>query len=100
MDLFDKYTADETLTAVEYECGEEGLGLFETYGQDLDTVRKIAETDPKRVWTLIDADDGSTIWVNGFWRVNRILYAITNERGEEHEQFTCLDSEEDNSDDE
>lgn len=93
MDLFDKYTADETLVAVEYECGDEGLGLFETYGQDLDTVRKVAEMDPRRVWTLMDADDGSTIWVNGFWRVNRILYAVTNEQGEEHEQFTCLNGE-------
>lgn len=91
MDLFDKYTPDTSIEPVVYECGEERLGLFETYGQDLDIVRNIAKTDPRRVWTLMDADDGSTIWVNGFWRVNRILYAITNERGEENEQFTCVD---------
>lgn len=99
MDLFDKYTADETLTAVEYDCGETGHGLFETYGADVEIVRKVAETDPRRVWTLMDGDDGSTIWVNGFWRVNRILYAITNEHGEENEQFTCFDNDEFNDED-
>lgn len=93
MDLFDKYTPDTNFKAVEYDCGETGHGLFETYGQDLETVRKIAETDPRRVWTLMDGEDDSTIWVNGFWRVNRILYAITNERGEESESFNCVDSD-------
>lgn len=91
MDLFDKYTPDTSIEPVVYECGEEGLGLFETYGQDLDIVRNIAEIEPRRVWTLIDGDDGSTIWVNGFWRVNRILYAVTREHGEENEQFICID---------
>lgn len=94
MDLFDKYTPDTNLVAVEYDAGETGLGLFETYGDDLKTVQHVAQNDPRRVWTLVDGDDGSTVWLNGFWRVNRILYAVTNERGEEHEQFTCLDESE------
>lgn len=93
IDLFDKYTPDTNLEAVEYECGETGLGLFETYGHDLKTVQSVAKTEPRRVWTLVDGDDGSTVWLNGYWNVNRILYAITNECGEENEQFTCVDCE-------
>ena len=91
IDLFDKYTADTSIPAVEYDCGEEGLGLFETYGQDLDTVLAIAATSPRRVWTLVDTDFGGTAWVNGYRLVNRILHAVTMEDGQPNETFEVLE---------
>jgi hypothetical protein len=92
LDLFDVYEPDTTLTAVEYDC-DEGSGLFETYGADLDTVRRIAETSPRRVWTLVDTDFGGTAWINGYHLVNRILYAVTATDGQPDETFECLPDE-------
>lgn len=91
VDLFDVYTPDESLKAYEYDAGESGLGLFETYGRDLKTVLKVANQTPRRVWTLVDGDDGETVWLNGYWVVNRILYAITNEEGNPDETYTVLE---------
>lgn len=49
--------------------------LFETYGKDLDFVRK---QDPDAVWTLVDSeDDDSLMIIEGFHRVNRIGYFVT-----------------------
>lgn len=58
--------------------GEDGVGvMFETYGEELDYVRSIAESDPKCVWTYVDGDDGSTLVINGYHLVNRIGYFVT-----------------------
>lgn len=89
LDLFDAYEASTELTAVEYD-GDSDLGLFETYGKDLETILSVAKKHPRRVWTLIDIEDGATAWVNGYRVVNRILYAVTREDGQEHESFVCL----------
>ena len=91
IDLFDKYTADDSIDCVEYS--ETGLGLFETYGQDLDTVLAIAATNPRKVWTLVDTDFGGTQWVNGYRLVNRILYAVTIEDGQPNETFEVLEDD-------
>lgn len=99
LDLFDVYEPDTTLTAVEYDGGED-LGLFETYGQDLATVRRIAEIAPARVWTLVDNDNGGTTWLNGYHYVDRILYAVTATDGQPDETFTCLTDDEETDDDE
>jgi hypothetical protein len=48
--------------------------LFETYGQELDFVRR---QDPQTVWTLIDGDDGDQFLISGYHFVNRIGYLIT-----------------------
>lgn len=50
--------------------------MFETYGDDYDTVLTVAEKEPRRVWTWVDGEDGTYI-VNGFRLVNRIGYFIT-----------------------
>jgi hypothetical protein len=91
IDMFDKYTPDTRVDCVEYS--EPGQGLFETYGQDLDTVRAIAATTPRRVWTLVDTDFGGTAWVNGYRVVNRILYAVTMEDGQPDETFEVLEDD-------
>lgn len=50
---------------------------FETYGQELDYVLSVADTAPRRVWTLVDGDDGNLYIVDGYHLVNRVNYFIT-----------------------
>lgn len=59
-----------------WDSGSGGL-MFETYGHELDHVRRISEENPKRVWTYIDGHDYPVI-VNGYHIVNRIGYFITD----------------------
>jgi hypothetical protein len=97
-DLFDRYTPDTRIDCVEYS--EPGQGLFETYGQDLQTVLAIAANHPQRVWTLVDTDYGGTAWINGYHYVNRILYAVTVEDGQPDEIFSVLEDDSDEWEDE
>jgi hypothetical protein len=51
-----------------------GLGL-ETFGSDLDLVRKI---DPCHLWTLVDGDGNGDMWITpGMRFVNRSCYLVT-----------------------
>ena len=50
---------------------------FETYGEELDYVLSIANTEPARVWTLVDGDDGNLYITSGYHLVNRLNYFIT-----------------------
>ena len=52
---------------------------FETYGEELDYVRSVADTEPRRVWTLVDGEDGNLYIVDGYHFVNRVNYFITKE---------------------
>lgn len=53
----------------------EGPGcLFETYGEELDFVRR---QDPRTVWTLLDGDDDDLYLASGYHFVNRIGYLIS-----------------------
>lgn len=52
--------------------------LFETFGADLEFVRRIMSVRPRHVWTLVDTDEGQHI-VPGYHLVNRVGYFITNE---------------------
>jgi hypothetical protein len=53
----------------------EGTGcLFETYGEELEFVRK---QDPRTVWTLLDGDDGDLYLASGYHFVNRIGYFVS-----------------------
>jgi hypothetical protein len=54
-----------------------GSDKFETYGEELDYVRSVYDVDPRRVWTLVDGDDGNLYIVDGFHLVNRINYFVT-----------------------
>ena len=49
---------------------------FEAYGDELDYVLSIANTEPARVWTLVDGGDGLYI-TSGYHLVNRLNYFIT-----------------------
>jgi len=51
----------------------EGSILLETYGEDLEKVRK---ADSGKVWTLLDCD-GVLFVASGFHFVNRLNYILT-----------------------
>lgn len=57
---------------------EPSTDLFETYGEDLAFVKSVYETEPKRVWTLLDCE-GNSIVSNGMWFVNRLAYMVTEQ---------------------
>ena len=50
---------------------------FETYGEELDYVLSIANSEPARVWTLVDGADGNLYIVDGYHLVNRVNYFVT-----------------------
>jgi hypothetical protein len=53
----------------------DGAGcLFETYGEELEFVRK---QDPATIWTLVDGDDGDMYVITGYHLVNRVGYLIS-----------------------
>ena len=54
--------------------GNTGGCLFETYGDELDFVRR---HDSRYVWTLLDGDDGDLYVAGGIHFVNRIGYLIS-----------------------
>ena len=55
--------------------------MFETYGDDHNTVLAVATREPRRVWTLVDTDNGQVI-MNGYHQVNRIGYIVTEREWE------------------
>ena len=56
-----------------YDWGDGHGTLFETFDEELAFVQS---QEPKRIWTLVDGDDGEYI-DSGFHFVNRIGYFIT-----------------------
>ena len=70
---------------------------FETYGEELDYVLSIADTEPKRVWTLVEGDDSNLYITSGYHLVNRLNYFITKNPCElEYEETPYLIYEEEN----
>lgn len=50
--------------------------MLETYGRELEHVKKVLETAPDTVWTVLDCD-GPLVVGSGFHHVNRVGYIIT-----------------------
>jgi len=61
--------------------------MFETYGEELEYVQKIARESPRRVWTIVEVD-GIMYYESGFHFVNRLGYLITEEEIEEGIEYT------------
>ena len=55
-------------------CDISGGHGLETYGEDLEIVRR---HDPAFVWTVVDGDSDSQWITTGFHYVNRVCYLIT-----------------------
>ena len=61
---------------IDVESSFDGI-MFETYTEEYDYVAAIGQKEPNRIWTLVDAEDGSTLIINRWAFVNRIGYFIT-----------------------
>ncbi|MEX0598466.1 MAG: hypothetical protein WD512_18435, partial [Candidatus Paceibacterota bacterium] len=64
--------------------------VFETYGDERDFVMDVARRTPKKVWTIIDGDEGQYV-VAGFHHVNAFNYLITGIEWESEEEEYKLD---------
>ena len=93
LDFDRKYTLDDSIKS-EVLTGDGTEGMFETYGNDIEQVIKIANTDPMRVWTMVDSDDGMYL-IQGYHLVNRIYYVITKEQAESEFEEYLFESYED-----
>ena len=50
--------------------------LFETYGEEFEFVRRY---DSRKVWTIVDGDDGDMYVVSGLHYVNRVGYLLSRD---------------------
>lgn len=66
-DLFDFIPSGKQTYGIEY--------LFDTFGQDLETVIKEYEVSPHKIWTITLEGNNESI-TNGLYRVNRFAYLI------------------------
>jgi len=80
MDFDDKYTGNPEFKS-DTGCSDMD-GVMETYGEDLERVIAHNETNPKKVWTILDID-GDLVIVAGYHYVDRFLYFISNEEWED-----------------
>lgn len=67
-------------------CGGQ---MFETYGEELDYVLEVANSEPRRVWTYVDGDKEPII-ISGYHVVNRIGYFITEVAWDEGTDYNVL----------
>lgn len=63
--------------------------LFETYGEELEIIRKTNHFAPKRVWTIVETD-GKIYYQSGYHFVNRLGYLITEETVENDTEYTVV----------
>lgn len=70
--------------------------MFETYYADLTEVLRIADgyagkAGPRKVWTLVEGDEGDWVIVDGYHRVNHMGYFITAKPAKAGTQYevTC-----------
>jgi hypothetical protein len=88
-DFDNRYTYDTTVKSTAFDADQ--AGMLETYGDDLNLVLKINKKTPKRVWTMVDADDGMYL-LQGYHLVNRVYYVITNEEAVSEDEEYLIDS--------
>lgn len=58
--------------------------LFESFGAEFAHVKSVLESEPDRVWTLVESDSGKWYVSQGFHRVNRVGYLISELPYDEH----------------
>lgn len=51
--------------------------MYDLSGKDLRVVSAAAAKSPQTIWTLVEGDDGTLYVIDGFRRVNRIGFFIT-----------------------
>ena len=102
-DQFDAWEAKYQPIKNQFSQQQEGEFVedkFETYGEEVDYVLSVANTEPDRVWTLVEGDDSNLYITNGYHLVNRLNYFITKVpcelEYEEYPYFIFEDEEQEN----
>jgi hypothetical protein len=65
---------------------DDDVEMFETYDVEVGVVLGVNRFDQRKVWTLVDGDEGMWI-INGFHYVNRFGYFITEVPYEGAEEY-------------
>jgi hypothetical protein len=96
-----RLTEDEWLekyTPIDNPFTEQGSydnTLYETYGDEYEAIKIADVVNPRKVWTLIDNNEGWTGIVAGWHYVNRMGYFLTEEEWEDdQEEYTVYDESE------
>ena len=106
-DFFEKYTCEynqviqkdlekegDNGTTTMDDMAPYGGCMYETHGEEIEYVVNIANTTPKKVWTIISVDYWEGI-VSGYHLVNRLGYLITEEEWEDqNEEYVVYDARE------
>ena len=53
--------------------------MFETYGEEYEAVKAAIKSNPGKVATIVEADNGDDVLVRGWHWVNRIGYLIAKD---------------------
>lgn len=79
---------DDVYTTVEGLSEHDEGSMLETYGKDLEVIRKQAKENVKKVWTLVDGQENNLIAITGYHLINRVNYIITEEEWKnENEEY-------------
>lgn len=95
-DFSDKYNVivnhiDTNAGFTGYNYDSEDGCLFETFGEEIAFVLKTHSENPKKIWTIIEGDNGEMYICAGYHIVNRIGYFITETEWENAEEEYILD---------
>lgn len=71
-------------TNASFDLGFGQGSMFETFGEEVEYVREFFKENPKKVWTIIDAE-GELYLIAGLHFVNRMGYILSNEDWTEEE---------------
>lgn len=107
-DFFSKYTCEYNQIKQRELAAQEDNGrttiadmtpyegrMYETFDEEYARVKEVLDSNPRRIWTLIDNNDGWTGICAGWHYVNRMGYFITEEEYQnENEEYTCYDTTE------
>lgn len=64
--------------------------MYETYGEEVNYVLNLAKTT-RKVWTIIDNNDGTMFYLPGFHYVNRIGFLICEVEYQQEQEAIELD---------
>ncbi len=87
-DFFDEFYKPQ-VNHLDSNAGFNGC-LFETYGNELEYIFELSKTT-KKVWTIIEGDNGELFYSAGFHVVNRLGFLVTERQWETGQEEVLLD---------
>lgn len=97
-DFYDRYDAQynhiemakpERVCAPDDMCSFGGK-MYETFGAEMDYINQLNETNPKRIWTILEGENDTLTIVAGVLYVNRMGYLVTEQEWKfDNEDYIC-----------